>query len=324
MKTTRRHALQSLAGLTVLAGTPASFTALAQSRYPTGPVHFVIPTAAGGGYDTMMRLIGQVMHKRLGQPCIVESRPGASGAIAARTVASAAPNGQTVLIIYSSVLTNPLLMADAGYQLSDLQVVTQVSNSPIAFCVRKSLGVNTLPEFVELARKQPGKLSYASYGPGSGGHFVGELFKRAADLDLAHAPYKGEAPAIQDLLGEHVDAAVVSVGGASRHPDRIVPLAISGPRSQRYPDIPSFAEGGFPEVSLPGFASAFVPKATPPDIVARLQEELNYAVHQPDVAEKVLELGFEPSGWSTERSQKFLDDQLVVIKSLIDEGRITM
>src|SRR5690606_20859944 len=113
MKTTRRHALQTLAGLTALAAAPTSFQALAQNRYPKGPIHFIIPTAAGGGYDTMMRLIGQVMQQRLGEPCIVESRPGASGAIAARSVASAAPDGQTVLIIYGSVLTNPPLMADA-------------------------------------------------------------------------------------------------------------------------------------------------------------------------------------------------------------------
>src|SRR5690606_23618097 len=120
-----------------------------------GPIHFIIPTAAGGGYDTMMRLIGQVMQQRLGEPCIVESRPGASGAIAARSVASAAPDGQTVLIIYGSVLTNPLLMADAGYKLDELQVVSHVTNSPIALCVRKSLGINTLPEFVDLVRSQP-------------------------------------------------------------------------------------------------------------------------------------------------------------------------
>jgi tripartite-type tricarboxylate transporter receptor subunit TctC len=199
----------------------------------------------------MMRIIGQKLTDAWGQPCIVESRSGASGAIAAATVSQAPADGYTVLIGYSALLSNTVLMPKPGYRLEDLQPVGMLALTPIAFGVRESLPASTLKQYVALAKTRPGKLSYGSYGPGSGGHFVGELFNMAAGIDTVHVPYKGQPPALQDLIGGRIDAAVASLGRVNRYPGKIKPLAVaSATRFPSYPDVPTFAELGYPQVNM--------------------------------------------------------------------------
>jgi len=285
----------------------------------------VIPTPAGGGYDTMMRIIGQKLTDAWGQPCIVESRSGASGAIAAATVSQAPADGYTVLISYSALLSNTVLMPKPGYRLEDLQPVGMLALTPIAFGVRESLPASTLKQYVALAKTRPGKLSYGSYGPGSGGHFVGELFNMAAGIDTVHVPYKGEPPALQDLIGGQIDAAVVSVGGVNRYPGKIKPLAVaSATRFPSYPDVPTFAELGYPEVDMLGWAAAFVPAKTPKAIVDKLNTEMGRILVMPDVRAKLLELGFEPAPWSPDKTRRFMKDQLALTQKLIDAGRVKL
>ncbi len=241
MKFTRRQTLAAALGSLGAGVLPR---AQAQTQpFPSQVIKFVIPTPAGGGHDTMMRIIGQKLTDAWGQPCIVESRSGASGAIAAATVSQAPADGYTVLISYSALLSITVLMPKPGYRLEDLQPVGMLALTPIAFGVRESLPASTLKQYVALAKTRPGKLSYGSYGPGSGGHFVGELFNMAAGIDTVHVPYKGEPPALQDLIGGQIDAAVVSVGGVNRYPGKIKPLAVaSATRFPSYPDVPTFAD----------------------------------------------------------------------------------
>ena len=323
MKFTRRQTLAAALGSLGAGVLPR---AQAQTQpFPSQVIKFVIPTPAGGGPDTMMRIIGQKLTDAWGQPCIVESRSGASGAIAAATVSQAPADGYTVLIGYSALLSNTVLMPKPGYRLEDLQPVGMLALTPIAFGVRESLPASTLKQYVALAKTRPGKLSYGSYGPGSGGHFVGELFNMAAGIDTVHVPYKGEPPALQDLIGGQIDAAVVSVGGVNRYPGKIKPLAVaSATRFPSYPDVPTFAELGYPEVDMLGWAAAFVPAKTPKAIVDKLNTEMGRILVMPDVRAKLLELGFEPAPWSPDKTRRFMKDQLALTQKLIDAGRVKL
>lgn len=316
-------AISARLGVAGLAGPGGAATARAQSTYPASTIRLVIPTAPGGGHDIMMRLISQKLTESWAQPVIVESRAGASGAIAAATVARTAGDGYTLMLNYSALLTNLALQSNPGYRITDFAPVCMLALTPIALGVRQSLGVNTLAQFVELARSQPGKLSYASYGPGSGGHFIGELLNDSAGISVTHVPYKGEAPAIQDLLGEQVDAVVASLGGVSRHPGRIRALAVAGPnRFPTYPDVPTFVESGHGSVNMPGWGALFAPAATPRAIVEKVAAEMNRIVRLPDVANRLLELGFEPVGWPPDRLADFLKDQTALINRTVTSGRV--
>jgi len=325
MTHSRRHALATGLGLLGASALPTfPLAARAAPGYPDNVIKFIIPTPAGGGHDTMMRVVGQKLTEAWGQPCIVESRAGASGAIAAAAVARAAPDGYTLGVGYSALISNLVLQpAQQPYKLADLAPIGMLALTPIAIGVRESLNVRTLDQLVALAKSKPGKISYGSYGPGSGGNFVGELLNMAAGIDTVHVPYKGEAPALQDLIGGQIDTAVVSLGGVSRYPGKIRALAVASPtRFPLYPDVPTFAEAGFPEVNMPGFGALFAPASTPKAIIDKLDAEMARIVKLPDVAPKLLELGFEPAGWGPQKLSSFLAEQLALTQKLVATGRI--
>ena len=321
MALTRRQALTALGAL----GAAGSIAPAHAQKFPSSVIKFVIPTPAGGGHDTMMRVIGQKMSEAWGQPTIVESKPGASGAISASFVAQQPADGHTVLVGYSALLSNTVLMDRTPYKLEDLQPVCMLALTPIAIGIRESLPVSTLRQYVALAKTRPGRISFGSYGQGSGGHFVGELFNMAAGIDTVHVPYKGEAPALQDLIGGQIDAAVTSVGGVNRYPGKIKPLAVaSASRFPAYPDTPTFAELGYPEVDMPGWAGAFVPAKTPKAVVDKLTAEFTRILALPDVRSKLLELGFEPVAWDPVKTRAFMKQQLALTKKLVDAGRVKL
>jgi tripartite-type tricarboxylate transporter receptor subunit TctC len=323
MNHSRRRTLATGLGLLGAAAFPA--LGRAQGTYPNNVIKFIIPTSVGGGHDTMMRVIGQKLTEAWGHPTIVESKAGASGAIAAATVAKAPPDGYTLLVNYSALISNLVLQPSQTYKLSELAPISMLALTPVAIGTRQSLDVQTLKQFVELAKSKPGKLSYGSYGQGSGGNFVGELLNMAAGIETVHVPYKGEAPALQDLMGGQIDAAVVSLGGVSRYPGKIRPLAVASPtRFPLYPDVPTFAELGFPEVNMPGWGALFAPAGTPRPIIDKLSAEMARIVKLPDVAPKLLELGFEPAGWGPEKLGAFLNEQLALTQKLVATGRVKL
>jgi tripartite-type tricarboxylate transporter receptor subunit TctC len=322
MPLTRRQFLQATSGGAALLGAPML---RAQATYPSAPLRIVITVPAGGGHDAMMRLVGQKITENWGQPCIVESKPGASGAIAATHVARSPADGHTMLLTNSNFLSMTILQPNPGYKVSDFLPISMQVLTPIAIGVRSGLNVNTIQEWVALAKRQPGKLTYGSYGQGSGGHFVGEQLNAAAGIETTHVPYKGEAPAIQDLLGGQIDAVIASLGGASRHPGKIKALAIASPtRFPIYTDVPTFAESGLPDVNMPGWGGVFLPAATPKAVAERLSAELNRVIMLPDVQAKMLDLGFESVGWGTDKLQAFLNEQLVKTRRLVESGRVKL
>ena len=321
MALTRRQALATGIASMVASAAPALYA----QTYPSGVIKFIIPTPPGGGHDTMMRLIGQKLSDSLGQPCVVESRPGGSGSIAAQTVSQAAPDGHTFLVGYSALLSNTVLMPKTSYRLEDLAPVNMLALTPIALGISETLAASTLQHYVAIAKTRPGKLSYGSYGQGSGGHFVGELFNVAAGLDTLHVPYKGEAPALLDLLAGQVQAAFTSIGGVKRYPGKIRPLAVAtAERSPSYPDVPTFAELGYPQVDMPGWAGLFAPARTPPAIVAKVGAEMQRIVLLPDVKAKLAELGFDSVGWEPPRMNAFFKEQLAQTRKLVESGRVQL
>ncbi|MEZ2298402.1 tripartite tricarboxylate transporter substrate binding protein [Variovorax sp. RCC_210] len=327
MNTSRRQTLATglATGLSIAGIAALPSFAWADPAYPNNVVKFIIPTPAGGGHDTMMRVIGQKLTEAWGQPSIVESKAGASGAIAAATVARATPDGYTLLVNYSALISNLVLQPTQTYKMSELAPISMLALTPIAIGVRESLNIKTLKQLVDLAKSKPGKISYGSYGPGSGGNFVGELLNMTAGIDTVHVPYKGEAPALQDLIGGQIDTAVVSLGGVSRYPGKIRALAVASPtRFPLYPDVPTFAEAGYPDVVMPGFGALFAPAGTPKAIIDKLSTEMARIVKLPDVAPKLLELGFEPAGWGPAKLSAFLTEQLELTKKLVATGRIKL
>ncbi len=298
-----------LAGLGVIMLGHGPALAQAGSTYPDKPIKLVVPLPPGGNMDAMTRIIAERLSTSVGQPVIVENKPGATGAIGAAAVAQAKPDGTTVLFAISSIVQAVVLQKNPPYKLSELQPVVQLAQLPIGFGVATSMSVTTLAEFVKLARERP-KTAYASYGNGSAAHIIGETLAAAAKLDLLHVPYKGEAPAFNDLLGGHVASVFASVGGINQHTGKIRLLAVTGSRRlSRFPDAPTFDEAGFPLNGLTGWAGVFVPAGTPQPIVDKLAAEIARILAMPDVQAKILDYGFEPAGRSAEPFAAFVDAQ---------------
>ncbi|HEX2891029.1 tripartite tricarboxylate transporter substrate-binding protein [Vineibacter terrae] len=305
----RRRRFIDLAAMggVAMAAAPSSW---AVQPYPSRPVRVVVPLAAGGNMDAMTRLITERLAAVLGQPVIVDNRPGATGMIGANAVAKAEPDGHTVLFAISSVVQSIRLQKNPPYALRELASVTQLADLPVAFGIAEALGARDLAGFVNMVKQRPGKLSYGSYGIGSSGHIIGEMLKRTAGMNIVHVPYKGEAPAISDLLGGQVSAVFGSAGAVAQHPGKIRMVAVSGARRlSRYPDAPTFDEAGFPLGGLTGWAGAFAPASTPVPIIERLRVEIDRIVRLPDIAARILDFGFEPMGETATPFATFVQDQ---------------
>lgn len=278
--------------------------------YPTRLIRIIVPVPAGGNMDALSRVIGEKMSASMGQPVIIENKTGASGAIGASTVAQSKPDGYTILFAIASTIQAVSLQKSPPFKISELAPIAQLADLPTGFAVRTELQASTLSDFIKLAKEQPKALSFGSVGSGSTGHVFGEGLSAAAGIELLHVPYKGEAPAITDLLGGHISSAFASVGGLGQYPDKVRLLAITAPsRLKRYPDVPTFRELGFPLFGINGWAGVFAPAATPKPIIDRLAMEIGRIVRLPDVQAKILDFGFEPLGDNTEPFVQFVNAQ---------------
>jgi tripartite-type tricarboxylate transporter receptor subunit TctC len=270
----------------------------AQQDYPNRPITLVVPYAAGGGNDVMARIVAEKMSKTLGQNVVVENRAGAGGSLATRQVARAAPDGYTLVLGGTgSLAVNPTLYANAGYDpRKDFAPVGLIGTGQLIVLVNPNVPAKTIPELIALARNDPGKLSYASAGVGSGIHLGAVLFEMMADVKLTHVPYRGTGPALTDLIGGHVQvyfSSIPSAIGIAKE-GKVRPLAVTGPaRSPVFPDLPTVAE------TLPGFEAVLhygivAPAGTPKPIIAKLSAALREAVIAPDTKERMAADGTEP------------------------------
>lgn len=302
--------------------------ALAQA-YPTKPIRLVIGFAPGGAADIVARTVGEAMSRLLGQQIVVENRAGAGSSIAADNVAKSPPDGYSLLIASpSSISVNPALDPKLNYRASDLLPITKITASPVLIVVNPATGITSVKELIAAAKKSPGKLNYASAGTGSAPHFGAVLFRRVADIDLVHIPYKGGAPAVMSVVAG--DTQVIFATPPSVLPmvraGRLRALAVtSSERSPLMPDIPGMAEAGLPEYGISFWYGFFVPAGTPPDIVKKLFETITAAMQRPEVKATLAREGTEVTlSRSPEDFAAFLAEDAKLWERLAKESGATI
>lgn len=275
-------------------------SARASTDYPTRPLRIVIPFPPGGPTDIVGRIVGQALSERLRQPIAIENRPGASGMIGADAVAKSAPDGHVLLINVSAHVVNPSLYAKMPHDpLEDFTPVTNLASTPIQLVVRADSGIRSVGDLVALVQSQPGRHTFASSSKGAPGHLSGELFKSLAKLDAIHVPYKGSAPALTDLMGGQVtymfDSMPSSIGLVRDR--KLRALGVSSPRRVAFlPDVPTFAEAGFPDLNLSTWYGMWGPARMSGDLAERLHTEVAAVLARPDVAKRLADAMLEPIG----------------------------
>jgi tripartite-type tricarboxylate transporter receptor subunit TctC len=266
--------------------------------YPDKPVHLVVPFPAGGVVDTTARLLQRGLSEDLGQPIIVDNRPGAGGNIAADAVAKAPADGYTVLITTHGHAISPSLYRKLPFDAArDFAPITQIASSFLVLVSNPKLPASSVQELIALARAKPGKLNFGSTGLGAPPHLVGELFKQTTGIDVVHVPYKGDAPMYQALLSGEVDFAFGPLGNAIQHirSGRLRALGMTNPRrSPAIPDVPTMVEAGVPGFELTGWLGLFAPAGTPPAVVERVYAAMRKTISDPEVAKRFPALGYEP------------------------------
>jgi tripartite-type tricarboxylate transporter receptor subunit TctC len=294
------------ASLVLLAPTLAS----AQS-WPTKPVHILVSSGAGGTADILARMVGERLAPVLGQPVIVENRPGAGGHLGAGLVARAQPDGYTLLMSGSPTHSvGPHLFKRLTYEpMRDVPPVAMIAVAPNLLVAKSSLPVKSLADLIALAREKPGQLTYSSAGNGTSGHLAAELLKSMARIDMRHVPYKSGPEAVTGVLTGDVDFIFFTVPAVLPQVEagKLRALAITSlARSELVPDVPTVAEAGFPGFEVLGWYALFAPRETPQPVVAKLSAEVEKIVRSPDIRDKLLQLGAEPRYMSSEQVTAFV------------------
>lgn len=291
----RRGALAIL-----LAGLAGAAPAADAPAYPSRPLTIVVPSVAGNVNDAVARILGQELTRAWGQPVIVENLPGAGTTTGTRHVARAPKDGHTVLLTFTAHVQNPALIPNPGYDaIGDFSPVSLVAKSSTILAVTPDFPARKLRDLVNLVKASPGKYPYGSYGMGTTGHILGELLKRQAGLDMAHVPYKGGAPLATDLAAGHVKIGLIAVGTAMPmlQAGKLVPVAIAGSsRSELLPNVPTFAEEGYPGFEPDAWMGLLFPAGVPKARAEALSREVARIVRLPEVAAKMRRLNLDPVG----------------------------
>jgi tripartite-type tricarboxylate transporter receptor subunit TctC len=297
----------------LLAGTPS--LAFAQA-YPVKPVRIVAPFGAGSTIDIIGRLIAPKLTEALGQPVIVENRPGAGGMIGMDAVAKSAPDGHTLIIgALGPLAMNPALYPKTPFDpVKDFAAVCLLATGPVVIAVHPSIPAQTVKDLVALAKKRPGQLNFGSPGVGSSPHLTGELFKLITKTDIVHVPYKGNAEAITDLIGGQLSIVFTGV-------PPVVPLAKAGKvrllattgkqRMPNLPDVPTIREAGIEGADVLIWYGVVAPAATPKDVVARLNREIVKIMNTPDVREKFSQQGVDPASSTPDEFAQMIRDEVI-------------
>ncbi|HSD53944.1 MAG TPA: tripartite tricarboxylate transporter substrate binding protein [Burkholderiales bacterium] len=304
-----RHTIALVAAL--LLGAAAAPAALAQASYPTRAVRIVVAYPPGGGIDVMARQLAERLTPQWGQPVVVENRPGGSTIPATELVANSPPDGHTILLTTDATFSiNPHLFAKLPYSDRDFVAVTQLILLQQLLLAHPSLPANNLTELVALARAKPGSLNYGSYGSGSQPHLAAEMLKAKAGIDIVHIPYKGLSLSIPAAIAGEVQLTFSGIASsrAQVQAGRLKALAIGGPkRSPLMPDVPTFAEQGYPEVETHAWFGLFVPAGTPRVAVDRIYRDVAAILNEPGFREKeVVQKGYDLVASSPEAFAAFI------------------
>ncbi len=307
----QRRTAQGLAAAALTLGLASPVLAQAPS-YPSRAVTLVVPFPAGGGPDIAARVIGEKLTARLGQPVIIDNKPGAGALIGASFVAKAPADGHTLLFTPNTLVISPHVLAPGAGGgidvLRDLAPVVAPATTPMVLVANPQLGANNLRAALDVIRRTP-NLAYGSAGNGSPMHFAGEMFKRSTRTSLLHVPYKGVAPSITAAVSGEVKLLYVGLGGAVPHikSGRLVPLAVTeSRRSELLPDVPTATEQGVAGVEVNAWYGLFAPAGTPAATIARLNREVNEVIRLPDVRDRLMGAGIEVLGGPPERLADFV------------------
>jgi len=318
-------ALAALGALSAVgAGAPLASVFAQSAPYPDRPVRLVVATAPGGAMDAAARSLADKLALKLGQPVVVENRPGAGSSLAGQHVAKSAADGYTLLFVSSGYSTLPALYPQLPFAMNELAPVAVAVSVPYVFVVPPDSPHRTIRDFVEFAKSRPRQLNFASGGNATGGHLLGVWFKSETKLDLEHIPYKGEAPALQAMLGGQLSLMPVTVTLAAPlvKAGKLRALAVSGAkRSAQLPEVPTLTESGIPVQSVVWFGM-LAPAATPKPVLAKLNDAVNKALAEPDLREKFQSTGTTVEGGSAAEFQALIDRESAHWARLIKEAGI--
>lgn len=294
--------------------------------YPVRPIRFVVPLSAGAA-DTLARTIGQKLGEAWGQPVVVENRPGAGTTLGTEVVAKSTPDGHTLLMATFSHAVNATFYKKLPYDtLKSFSAVTLVASAPNVLVVNPSVPAKSVPELITLAKSQPRKLNFASAGNGSSSHLAGELFKSITGVEIVHIPYKGAAPALNDLLGGHVQMAFdplpSSIGNI--RVGKLTALAVTtGNRAPLLANVPTLSEAGVPGYELNGWSGILVPADTPRQIINRLHAEVTRILQAPDVRDRFENLAFQIIGNTPQQFQAFIQAEVMKWGKVVKAANIS-
>jgi tripartite-type tricarboxylate transporter receptor subunit TctC len=320
----RRQFLHLAAG----AAAPTALARVARAEtYPAHPVRIIVPVAPGGALDIIARVIGQWLSQRLGQPFVIENRPGAGTNVGVEAAVRAPADGYTLLLIPASVTANATLYTDLNFNfIRDIVPIAMISGLPLVMEINPAIPAKTVAEFIAYARANPGKISMASGGSGSASHVGGELFKMTTGVDMVHVPYRGGAPALADLIAGQVQVMFSplpeSIGAIKAGTVRALAVT-SAQRSQVLPDVPTVAE------TVPGFEAGTwqgigAPKATPAAIVDTLNTQINAALADPDIKTRLVDLGGVPMPLTAADFEKLVVAETEKWAKVIHAANITL
>jgi tripartite-type tricarboxylate transporter receptor subunit TctC len=296
-------------------------------QYPSRAVRVIVPYPPGGGADFTTRVFSKVLGEKLGQQFVVDNRPGANGNIGAELAAKSQPNGYTLLGAANTTVTvNPALYAQMPVDmLRELAPVSIMASQPNVLIVHPSLPAKTVKDLVSMAATQPGRLDYASAGAGSSSHIAAELFRMVARIDITHVPYKGNGPAMADLLGGQIPIMFNNLAPAMPQvrSGKLRALAVTGEqRSAAAPDVPTMAEAGYPGVLFMLWVGMLAPSGTPADVVARLNAEIVRAAQLKETSERLLGEGAEPYTTSPARMADIMRDETAKWAQVVKAAKI--
>ncbi|MDB5806901.1 MAG: hypothetical protein JWN73_4223 [Betaproteobacteria bacterium] len=301
----------------------AAATLPAQAQdYPNRPIRFVL----GPAPDLLPRIVGEKLLVSMGQPVVIDQRPGAGGIIATDTVAKSPPDGYTWLMSTASSLITGTFTPNVPFnQARDVEPVILMASIPFVLVINPDVPAKSVGELVALARAQPGKLNYASSGNGGSGHLVGEMFKHAAKIDMLHVPYKGVAPSVTDLMGGQVQVSFIPAQAAlpQAKMGKLRALAVTSlARSVSAPELPTVAESGYPGFEMIGWNGLHVPAKTPRAIIVKINAEMAKALALPDVRERMAVAGLEPAPSSVEAFDAFVKRDVARYTQVIRDSKI--
>lgn len=320
--------LAAAASIALLVPT-ASFAADDVDAFPSQPIKLVVPFSAGGGIDMMARIAAEKMSEYLGQNVIVQNQGGGGGVVASRSVVQAEPNGYTLIFhSVSSAVVNATVRNDLGYDpVKDFVPVSLVSQFPLVMIVNPDTPAETLPQFIDLLKKNPETYSYGSSGVGSGIHLAGELFRKLAGVDIQHIPYKGTASALTDVLAGRVTMLIDGVPPqvANIRSGQVRALAVTTTeRSEVLPDVPTMIESGLKGYDIPFWVAIYAPAGTPKPIVDKLSKAVNFAMHDPKSIERLKAAGAVGVGSTPEELDVFWKKQLQMYSDIVKTSNIEL